>query len=74
MVSALFLIAGMHSAKNLEAYKQKISLTQKIHMKNSLRKNVIRLLVCVLFSLGSICKYRIYFIDDIGVFTILSSI
>ena len=37
--------------------KQKISLTQEIHslhLENPLRKNVIRLLVCVPFSLGSV--------------------
>ena len=57
--------------------KKKISLTQQIrslHLKNPLRKYVIRLLVCVPFLLGSICKYWIYVIDGIGIFTTLSDI
>ena len=57
--------------------KQTIYLTQQIdsfHLKNLLKKNVVRLLVYVLFSLGSICKYWVYVIDDIGVFTALSNI
>ena len=55
---------------------QKISLTQKysLYLKNPLRKNVKGLLVCVPFSLGSICKYWIYVVDDIGVFRIISSV
>ena len=54
--------------------KQKIYLTQQIHsihLKNLFRKNVMRLLARVPFSLGSICKYWIYVIDDIGLFTVL---
>ena len=57
--------------------KQTIYLTQQIdsfHLKNLLKKNVVRLLVYVLFSLGSICKYWVCVIDDIGVFTALSNI
>ena len=54
--------------------KQKIYLTQQIHsihLKNLFRKNVMRLLARVPFSLGSICKYWIYVIDDTGLFTVL---
>ena len=54
--------------------QQKIYLTQQIrsiHLKNLFRKNVMRLLARVPFSLGSICKYWIYVIDDIGLFTVL---
>ena len=54
--------------------KQKIYLTQQIHsvhLKNLFRKNVMRLLARVPFSLGSICKYWIYAIDDTGLFTVL---
>ena len=54
--------------------KQKIYLTQQIHsihLKNLFRKNVMRLLARVPFSLGSICKYWIYVVDDIGLFTVL---
>ena len=57
--------------------KKEISLTQQIrslHLKNPLRKYVIRLLLCVPFSLGSICKYWIYVINGIGIFTTLSDI
>ena len=58
--------------------KQKNSLTQQIpslHLKYPLRENVIHLLVCVpLFPFSLICKYRIYVIDNIGVFTTLSNI
>ena len=46
------------------------TLTQQIHsihLKNTLSKNVTRLLACVLFSLGSIVKYWIYVIYGIGV-------
>ena len=42
--------------------KQIISLTQQIqslHLKSPLKKNVIRLLVFVPFSLGSICKFYV---------------
>ena len=57
--------------------KEKISLTQQmhnLHLKNPIRKNVIPLLVCVPFSLGSTCEYWIYVVDDIGVFKTLSNI
>ena len=57
--------------------KQKMSLTQQIHslhLKNSLRRNVIRSLVCGPFPLASTCKYWIYVIDDIGLFPTLSNI
>ena len=79
MIFALILILGVHSTTNLKTYEQgkKISLTQQIHnlhLKNPLRKNVMRLLVCVPFSLGSICEYWIYVVDDIGVFRTLSNI
>ena len=54
--------------------KKSIVFRKQFWMKNPLRKNVNRLLVCVPFSLGSICKCWIYLIDDIGVFTTLSNI
>ena len=57
--------------------KQKISLTQQLHslhLKYHLRKNAIRLLVCVPFLLNSICKYGTYVIHDLGVFATLSDI
>ena len=34
----------------------------------------MRLLVCVPFSLGSICEYWFYVVGDIGVFRTLSNI
>ena len=56
----IIVIAGIHSKTNLKTFEQaKMFLNQHIHnlhVKNPLMKNVIRLLVCVLFSLGSICK------------------
>ena len=66
-----------NSFNNKLINKQKVSVTQQIqslHLENPLRANVIRLLVCVHFSLGSICKYWICVIDDIGIFTIVSNI
>ena len=57
--------------------KQTNSLTQKIHslyLKSPMKKSTKHLLVCACFSLGSICKYWIYVIDDMGVFTTLSNI
>ena len=69
MISAIFLIAGIHSTTNYKLInKQKFSSTQQInnfHLMIPLRKNVIHSLVCVSFSVGSICKYWIYVIDDI---------
>ena len=66
-----------NSFNNKLINKQQVSVTQQIqslHLENPLRENVIRLLVCAPFSLGSICKYWIYVIDDIGIFTIVSNI
>ena len=79
VISALFLIAGIHSTKkSLKLInKQTNSLTQKIHslyLKSPMKKSTKHLLVCACFSLGSICKYWIYVIDDMGVFTTLSNI
>ena len=48
--------------KNLETQQM-----HSLHLKNPLRENVKHLFVCVPFSLGSVCKYWIYVIDDIGV-------
>ena len=62
--------------KKLKTYEQ-IELTQQIHsihLRNPLRKNVIPSLVCIPFSLVSICKYWIYVIDEMGVFSAKRSI
>ena len=54
MISALFLIAGIHSTTNLKTYKQaknffKETNTHSLHVNYPLTKNVMRLLVCVPF-------------------------
>ena len=59
MISALFLIAGTHSATNLKTYEQAKNFfipanTHSLPLKNPLKENVILLLVCVSFSLGPI--------------------
>ena len=78
MISVLFLTAEIHSTTNLKTYEQAKNLfnpgNTQSSSEESLTKNVMRLSLCVPFSLGSIRKYRIYVIDDTGVFTTLSNI
>ena len=61
VISALFLIAEIHSTTNFEIYEEVKDFCNtanaKLHMKNHLKKNAIHLLVCVPFSVGSICKF-----------------
>ena len=76
MISALFLIAGIHSKTNLKTYVQAKNFfnpanTQCSSEESLKEKRCTFIGICVLFSLGSICKYLIYVIDGIGVFTIL---
>ena len=69
-------VAGIHSTTNLKTYEQAKNFLNpakhNLHLKNTLRKNVIRLLACVPFSLGS--KYWITCRWYIGVFTALLNI
>ena len=57
-------------------YDCKNSFNKKLknYLKNPSRKNVKTFIGCVPFSLGSICQYWIYVIDDIGVIATLSNI
>ena len=75
MISPLYLIAGIHSATNLKTYEQaKIFFNPsnpQFSSGESFKKSVKSLFVFVPFSLGWICKYWIYVIDDIGVFATL---
>ena len=54
--------------------KWKILLTQQIHSSSEEFLNEKPHMVCVPFSRGSIRKYGIYVIDNIGVFATLSNI
>ena len=54
--------------------KWKILLTQQIHSSSEESLNEKRHMVYIPFSLGSMCKYWIYFIANIGVFATLSNI
>ena len=61
MISTLFAIAGIHSTTNLKTYEQAKNYFNPAKTQSSpeesLKENVIRLSVCVPFSLGSIRKY-----------------
>ena len=64
-----------NDAKNIghNSFNNKHENLDILHLNNPLTKNVIGLLICVPFSLGSICKYWLYAIGHIGVFTTLST-
>ena len=55
------MIQHIDSTANLKTYKKEKKLfnpaIHSLYLSNPLTKNVIRLLVGVPFSLGSICKY-----------------
>ena len=61
MISALFLIAEIHSTTNLKAYEETKNFSNPANpqtsSEESFMENVKSLLVCVPISLGSICKY-----------------
>ena len=58
-ISALFLIAGIHSTTNFETYEGVKDFCNTANAKSSYEESLKEkhLLVCVPFSLGSICKF-----------------
>ena len=73
VISALHLIAWIHSTTNLKTFEQAKNLFNPGNIQSSseesAKEKCKRLLECVAFSFSSILKYWIYVIDDIGVFT-----
>ena len=59
MISALFLIAGIHSTTNVKTYEQAKNFFSPANTQSSSEESLKekRVSACVSFSFGSICKY-----------------
>ena len=78
MVSALFLIAGIHSTTNLKTYEQANNFfnpadTDSPHLKNSLKDHTF-IGMCSLLTWFNIKKNSIYVINDIDTLPTLSDV